>query len=141
MWDSLTEEQRITLTIHEYCSISGVGIWFECLSMQLVLKDVYGEDPAQPHLQWTLTEIADECRHSVMFARTAEKFGAPPYQPPASILRLGKASVGRADGPAAHAAILAVAAPPSCSGNAPASSSVPGRAGCCRGRSTRPRPG
>jgi hypothetical protein len=106
LWDSLTEEQRVTLTIHEYCSISGVGIWFECLLMQLVLKDVYGEDPAQPHVQWALTEIADECRHSVMFARTAEKFGAPSYQPQASILRLGKAFVARADGPAAYAAIL-----------------------------------
>jgi P-aminobenzoate N-oxygenase AurF len=106
MWESLSEEQRVTLTIHEYCSISGVGIWFECLLMQLVLKDVYGEDPAAPHVQWALTEIADECRHSVMFARTAEKFGAPSYQPPASILRLGKAFVSRFDGPAAYAAIL-----------------------------------
>ncbi|SNR88425.1 AurF N-oxygenase family protein [Blastococcus mobilis] len=106
LWESLGEDQRITLTIHEYCSISGVGIWFECLLMQLVLRDIYGDDPAQPHVQWALTEIADECRHSVMFARTAEKFGAPSYQPPASILRLGKAFAGKADGPAAYAAIL-----------------------------------
>ena len=106
LWDDLDHQQQVTLTIHEYCSISGVGIWFECLLMQLVLKDIYGEDPAQPHVQWALTEIADECRHSVMFARTAEKFGAPSYQPPASILRLGKAFVKRFDGPAAYAAIL-----------------------------------
>ena len=106
LWDKLTEEQRVTLTIHEYCSISGVGIWFECLLMQLVLKDIYGENPAQPHVQWALTEIADECRHSVMFARTAEKFRAPSYQPPAAILRLGKEFVKRFDGPAAYAAIL-----------------------------------
>ena len=106
VWDQLTERQRVTLTIHEYCSISGVGIWFECLLMQLVLRDIYGEDPAQPHVQWALTEIADECRHSVMFARTAETFGAPSYQPPASILRLGKTFVKRFDGPAAYAAIL-----------------------------------
>jgi hypothetical protein len=78
LWDSLSEDQRITLTIHEYCSISGVGIWFECLLMQLVLRDIYGDDPAQPHVQWALTEIADECRHSVMFARTAQTFGVPP---------------------------------------------------------------
>ena len=32
LWDALTEEQRITLTTHEMCSISGVGIWFECCS-------------------------------------------------------------------------------------------------------------
>src|SRR4051795_3334180 len=106
MWDGLAEEQRVTLTVHEYCSISGVGIWFECLLMQLVLKDIYGDDPAQPHVQWALTEIADECRHSVMFARTAEKFGAPSYQPPTSILRLGRAFAARGDGPSAYAAIL-----------------------------------
>src|SRR3954469_23669593 len=106
MWDSLSDEQRITLTIHEYCSISGVGIWFECLLMQLVLRDIYGEDPAQPHVQWALTEIGDECRHSVMFARTAEKFGAPSYQPPAGILRLGRAFAAKGDGPSAYAAIL-----------------------------------
>src|SRR3954463_9602265 len=50
MWDSLSHDQQVTLTIHEYCSISGVGIWFECLLMQLVLRDIYGEDPAQPHV-------------------------------------------------------------------------------------------
>jgi hypothetical protein len=106
LWDGLTEEQRITLTIHEYCSISGVGIWFECLLMQLLLRDVYGDDPAQPHVQWALTEIADECRHSVMFARTDQTFGAPSYQPPAKILALGRAFAARGDGPAAYAAIL-----------------------------------
>jgi hypothetical protein len=74
--------------------------------MQLVLRDVYGDDPAQPHVQWALTEIADECRHSVMFARTAETFGAPSYQPPASILRLGKLYAAKTGGPAACAAIL-----------------------------------
>src|SRR3954451_23919750 len=41
-----------------------------------------------------------------MFARTAEKFGAPSYQPPPSILRLGKAFAARGDGPSAYAAIL-----------------------------------
>src|SRR3954466_833251 len=106
LWDRLGEEQRVTLTVHEYCSISGVGIWFECLLMQLVLRDIYGDDPAQPHVQWALTEIADECRHSVMFARTAEKFGAPSYQPPPSILRLGRAFAAKGDGPSAYAAIL-----------------------------------
>jgi hypothetical protein len=106
LWDELSEEQRITLTTHEICSISGVGIWFECLLMQLVLRDIYGDDPARPHVQWALTEIADECRHSVMFARTAEKFGAPSYQPPPAILRLGRAFAAKGDGPSAYAAIL-----------------------------------
>jgi hypothetical protein len=106
LWEQLTHDQRVTLTVHEYCSISGVGIWFEMLLMQLVLRDIYGDDPAQPHFQWALTEIADECRHSVMFARTAEKFGAPSYQPPARILAMGKAFATKGAGPAAYAAIL-----------------------------------
>jgi hypothetical protein len=106
LWNTLDHQQQVTLTIHEYCSISGVGIWFECLLMQLMLRDVYGDDPAQPHVQWALTEIADECRHSVMFARTAETFGAPSYQPPPSILRLGKAFAAAGNGPSAYAAIL-----------------------------------
>jgi hypothetical protein len=106
LWDEMTDEQRVTLTVHEYCSISGVGIWFEVLLMQLVLRDVYGDDPAQPHFQWALTEIADECRHSVMFARTAERFGAPSYQPNAKVLALGKAFAAKGAGPAAYAAIL-----------------------------------
>ncbi len=29
LWEGLTEEQRVTLTIHEYCSMSGVGIFVE----------------------------------------------------------------------------------------------------------------
>jgi hypothetical protein len=106
LWEEMTEEQRVTLTVHEYCSISGVGIWFEVLLMQLVLRDIYGDDPAQPHFQWALTEIADECRHSVMFARTAEKFGAPSYQPPARIRMLGKTFASKGNGPGAYAAIL-----------------------------------
>ena len=106
LWDGLTEEQRVALTVHEYCSMSGVGIWLEGLLMQLVLRDVYGDDPSQPHVQWALTEIADECRHSVMFARTAQTFGAPSYQPPPSVLRLGKAFVALGSGPSAYAAIL-----------------------------------
>jgi hypothetical protein len=106
MWEQLSEDERVTLTTHEICSISGVGIWFECLLMQLVLRDVYGEDPAQPHVQWALTEIADECRHTVMFARTAQKLGVPSYQPPAKILALGRAFAATGDGPAAYAAIL-----------------------------------
>jgi hypothetical protein len=106
LWDEMSADQRVTLTVHEYCSISGVGIWFEVLLMQLVLRDIYGDDPAQPHFQWALTEIADECRHSVMFARTAQKFGAPSYQPPARIRALGRTFAAKGAGPAAYAAIL-----------------------------------
>ncbi|MGW4480430.1 AurF N-oxygenase family protein [Rhodococcus triatomae] len=81
LWESMTEEQRITLTKHEAASIAGTGIWFEMILMQMLLRDVYSHDPATAHFQFALTEIADECRHSTMFARSATRFGIPSYQP------------------------------------------------------------
>jgi hypothetical protein len=90
LWESMSEADRITLTKHEFASISGVGIWFEMILMHLVLRDIYDQDPATPHVQYALTEIADECRHSVMFARVAEKFGAPSYGPTRHVNHLGR---------------------------------------------------
>lgn len=81
LWESMTERQRVTLTMHEAASISGTGIWFEMILMQMLLRDVYTHDPATAHFQFALTEIADECRHSTMFARAATRFGVPSYQP------------------------------------------------------------
>jgi hypothetical protein len=57
-------------------------------------------------VQRVLTQIADECRYSVMFARTAETFGAPSCQPPPSILRPGKAFVKRLDASGAPVDVL-----------------------------------
>jgi hypothetical protein len=81
MWDQLTEEQRITLSIHEVCSIARVGLWFEIILMQMLLRYAYDRDPRSQHIQYALTEVADECRHSVMFARMTERYGVPDYAP------------------------------------------------------------
>ena len=59
LWDRMTEEQRITLTKHEAASIAGTGIWFEMILMQMILRDIYSQDPSSPHVQFALTEIAD----------------------------------------------------------------------------------
>jgi hypothetical protein len=81
MWDQLTEEQRITLSIHEVCSIARIGLWFEIILMQMLLRYAYDRDPRSQHIQYALTEVADECRHSVMFARMTERYGVPDYAP------------------------------------------------------------
>jgi hypothetical protein len=106
LWDSLTEAQRVTLTKHEFASISGVGIWFEMLLMHMVIRDIYDQDPATSHVQYALTEIADECRHSVMFARAAQKFGAPSYGPSRTVHNLGRLFKTVAWGPNVYASIL-----------------------------------
>jgi hypothetical protein len=79
LWDQLTHEQRVELTKHEVASIASVGIWFEEILMQMLLRHAYDRDLTRKDTQWTLTEIADECRHSIMFATMVKTFGAPNY--------------------------------------------------------------
>ena len=90
LWDRMTEDQRITLTRHEVASIAGTGIWFEMILMQMLVRDLYQHDPAKPYVQFGLTEIADECRHSTMFARSARHFGVPSYRPPRWVRESGR---------------------------------------------------
>ncbi|WP_369200801.1 diiron oxygenase [Streptomyces sp. PU-14G] len=105
-WREMTETQRKELTRQEAASVAGTGIWFEIILQQMILRDVYAKDPSQDKVQWALTEIADECRHSIMFARGAKKLRAPAYQPRFLARELGRAFKTLAFGEAAYAAIL-----------------------------------
>jgi hypothetical protein len=81
LWEQLDERQRMELTKHELASIASMGIWFETILMQMLVRHAYDRDPTSSHIQYAYTEIGDECRHSVMFGRMIEKIGAPYYQP------------------------------------------------------------
>ena len=102
LWDEMSLEQQITLTTHEAASISGTGIWFEMILMQMLVRDMYGRDASTPHFQFALTEIADECRHSVMFARASERFGCPAYRPHRVVRELGRGFAAVASGAIAY---------------------------------------
>jgi hypothetical protein len=106
LWDQLTPEQRVELGRHEVASVASNGIWFEVLLMQMLLKEIYRIDPTTRHAQYALTEIADECRHSTMFARAIEKVGAPAYGPPPALRQLGKLLPVIGYGPAMYGSIL-----------------------------------
>ena len=105
-WDELTDAQRKALTRQEAASVASTGIWFEMILQQMVLRDIYAKDPTDDTVQWALTEIADECRHSIMFARGAKKLGAPAYRPHRFAVELGRLFKTVAFGEAAYAAIL-----------------------------------
>lgn len=105
-WDEMTDAQRKELTRQEAASVASTGIWFEMILQQMVLRDVYAKDPTDDTVQWALTEIADECRHSIMFARGAKKLRAPAYRPHRVALELGRFFKTVAFGEAAYAAIL-----------------------------------
>ncbi len=107
LWDEMTDEQKIELTKHEAASVSSVGLWFEILLMQMLLRDVYGRDKHSRHVQFALTEVADECRHSVMFAPAGEKFGMPDYGPITFIHRAGRLWGGLFRGANAYASVMA----------------------------------
>jgi hypothetical protein len=106
MWDGLTEEQRIELSRHEAASISSVGLWFELILMQMMVRDLYDEDPRSSRMHYALTEVADECRHSLMFGKAIDRIGAPAYGPMPKIHRLGRLMKTVGYGVSAYAAIL-----------------------------------
>ena len=106
LWEEMTEEQRVTLSRHEMASTMSTGIWFEMILQQMILRDQYVKDPTTADFQFALTEIADECRHSIMFARTCEKLGAPGYFPKKSAIELARFFKTVARGEAAYGAGL-----------------------------------
>ena len=90
LWHRMSEEQRIELTKHEVASLYSMGIWFETVLMQMLVRHVYDRPKGSAHARYAWTEIADECRHSVMFSRAAEKFGGPEYGPGRFVHHLGR---------------------------------------------------
>jgi hypothetical protein len=108
LWEQLTEEQRIELSKHEVASIASVGVWFELILMQMLVRHAYNRDPRTAHVQYALTEIADECRHSVMFGRMIEKMGCPAYGPGRLATALGRFFKTTSMGPLIFAAALYV---------------------------------
>ncbi|MFF9474856.1 diiron oxygenase [Streptomyces roseolus] len=82
LWHRMSEEQRIDLSRHEAASLASLGVWFEIILMQLLVRHVYDKPLTSRHVSYALTEIADECRHSMMFARLIRKSGTGEYPVP-----------------------------------------------------------
>jgi hypothetical protein len=81
LWDGLTDGQRIELTKHETASLASFGIWSELLLMQILVQHSYRSRFDGNHFAYALTEIADECRHSIMFGRMVKAFGLRTRRP------------------------------------------------------------
>ncbi|WP_187369606.1 AurF N-oxygenase family protein [Fodinicola acaciae] len=106
VWDRLTHRQRVELSKHEVASIAGVGLWFEVILMQVMARYIYDRNPRTPHAQYALTEIGDETRHSLMFAKMTAKFGTPSYKPARLVHELGRIFTVVASGPSMFAGVL-----------------------------------
>jgi hypothetical protein len=88
LWAGLTPEQQRELGKQEIAAIASFGIAAEVGLMSMLLKFVMQSDLATAEAQYALTEIADECRHSTMFARSIEYSGARIYRLPATFRKV-----------------------------------------------------
>jgi hypothetical protein len=106
LWDAMTQAQRIELTKHEVASAASAGLWFETILMEMLIRQYYDADPTSRHAQYALTEVADECRHSIMFGRLIEAMGCPVYPATRADHALGKWLKATATGAHMYASIL-----------------------------------
>ncbi|MGW4201192.1 AurF N-oxygenase family protein [Streptomyces sp. NPDC004726] len=106
LWRRMSEEQRMDLARHEAASLASLGIWFEIILMQLLIRHIYDKPLTSGHVRYALTEIADECRHSMMFARMIRKGGTPAYPVPRVHHQLGRVLKTVSTTPGSFAATL-----------------------------------
>jgi P-aminobenzoate N-oxygenase AurF len=106
LWEQLSPEQRLELGKHEGASVASTGIWLELMLMRLLAKMAYRGDPVSAHVQYALTELGEECRHTIMFGRMIDQLGTPVYGPPPRIWSLANRLLALASGPSMWAAIL-----------------------------------
>ncbi|MFD0927578.1 AurF N-oxygenase family protein [Williamsia deligens] len=105
-WSELSDAERVAVTRHEMASVMTVGIWFEMMLQQLVIRDQHAVAPHSPEFRFAMTEIADECRHSLMFAAASQRVVGRSYHPSARVARMGRVFMNTARGEVAYAGIL-----------------------------------
>jgi hypothetical protein len=80
-WDAMDGAERIAYSRHETAALCGAGIWFENVLMQVVLRHLADMPVTDPAHRYLLVEVADECRHSMMFGEYLRRAGTPAYRP------------------------------------------------------------
>jgi P-aminobenzoate N-oxygenase AurF len=80
-WEAMSETDRIAYSRHETAALCGAGIWFENVLMQVVLRHLADMPVTDPAHRYLLVEVADECRHSMMFGEYIRRAGTPAYRP------------------------------------------------------------
>lgn len=79
IYEALTREEKIRLSLHEAAKAMATGIWFENILKHKFLDYLYNRDPHDANFRYMLHEIADECHHSIMFGEFIRRSGAPFY--------------------------------------------------------------
>lgn len=90
IWKSLTRAQKIVCSREELASSIAVGIWIEQVLLQLISRYIYDRDVSSPEVQFAVTEVADECRHMIMFSKAVVSMGSTVYRVPWRIRESGR---------------------------------------------------
>jgi hypothetical protein len=106
LWERMSEQQRVELSKHELASVASTGLWFEIILIQMLSRWAYHQDPQDPRTQYALTEIGDETRHVVMFAKAIARIGTPTYRPRRLVDRLAQVYQALAKGTSLFAPVL-----------------------------------
>jgi len=86
--------------------VASTGLWFEIILIHLLSRWAYHQDPQDPRTQYALTEVGDETRHVLMFAKAIARMGAPTYKPPKFVRQAARLYKAVARGPALFAPVL-----------------------------------
>jgi hypothetical protein len=106
LWHRLSDEQRHELAKHELASMASAGLWFEIILIQMLARYTFHQDPQDRHTQYALTEVGDETRHIVMFARLVQRMGIPTYRPGRFVHNLARLYKATARGTVIFAPVL-----------------------------------
>jgi hypothetical protein len=85
-WAAMTDTERHAYSRHECAALCAAGIWFENMLMQTVLRHLSQLPVTDPAHRYLLVEVADECRHSMMFGEYIRRAGTPAYAPDCSLV-------------------------------------------------------
>jgi hypothetical protein len=106
LWERMTDQQKRELSRQELASVASTGLWFEIILIQMLARWAYHQDPQDPRTHYAITEIGDETRHVVMFAKAIARIGTATYRPPKLIHQLARLYKATARGPALFAPVL-----------------------------------
>jgi len=106
LWAEMSERQRRELSKLELMSVAGTGLWFEIILIQMLARYAYHQDPQAAHTQYALTEIGDETRHVIMFAKLINRLGAPTFRPRPFVHNLARLYKATARGVSVFAPVL-----------------------------------
>lgn len=93
LWQRMDRRQRLELSRSEAVNWMSMGVWVELCLMRMLARHLSDRDYTALRSRYTLTELGEETRHSLMFGQAIRHLGSGSYLPP-RMLRKGFDTLG-----------------------------------------------